>query len=461
VRARNPPLLTRRQIFIALAAGLVVRLFFIALVDYNYASGDAFEYDRLARNLAAHGTFSESATPPYEPSVQRAPGYPIVVATFYAIAGHHYAPIIALQVLLSLATCVLLALAAGRLSPRLALPVLWATALSPSDAVYTVALLSETLFTFLLAVAVAAPLLIKGRVRWLVCGLALGAGAITRDVFLLLTPLVALLVAIGIADQLVDGERRPRGERLGDAATVALAAIVCIAPWTIRNQSTTGRAVLISKGHLGENLWIASWEVDEHWFDNGPPKDAPPGSYSSLEEKAAIEKIWHTEQTPERDDAFRQMAINNIKRSPLRVLMHALKRFPRMWAGSRLAIFGFRPSLLARGKPAWLALKGGLTLLNTAVLLLGIAGMALVARARDRLLWFAVPIVYAAGIFFPLHNAEVRYSQPVYPLVILFACYTALRLVDWRSARRSLGQPRQAEPVEEHLGSPRRSELAQ
>src|SRR5207245_1762000 len=49
--------------------------------------GDREEYYRLAVNLQEHGRFSSAPAPPYEPAIERAPGYPVFLALVHLAAG--------------------------------------------------------------------------------------------------------------------------------------------------------------------------------------------------------------------------------------------------------------------------------------------------------------------------------------------------------------------------------------
>src|SRR5579872_3067086 len=52
-----------------------------------FEHGDASDYHRLALNLAEHQTFSQSSYAPYDPSMFRPVGYPLVVAAVIRLTG--------------------------------------------------------------------------------------------------------------------------------------------------------------------------------------------------------------------------------------------------------------------------------------------------------------------------------------------------------------------------------------
>ena len=86
------------------------------------------------------------------------PGYPAFLAAISAFAGKSTRAVMLAQAVVDLATCLLIALIAARLAPessrrRVALAGLWLAALCPFTANYTAVVLTETLVTFLTALA--------------------------------------------------------------------------------------------------------------------------------------------------------------------------------------------------------------------------------------------------------------------------------------------------------------------
>ena len=50
-----------------------------------------------------------------------------------------------------------------------------------------------------------------------------------------------------------------------------------------------------------------------------------------------------------------------------------------------------------------------------------LVGIILIYRRRSPLLFLLIPLIYTAFIYMPLSSFENRYSQPVYPFVLLYA----------------------------------------
>ena len=119
---------------------------------------DTVEYHALAQSLASGEGFAYRAdyAPPYEVEALRTPGYPAFVAAVYAVAGARPGWVLLLQILLDAATCALLALAfRPALGARGAGVAALVYALHPASSLFSVILLSESLFVFLLVAAFA------------------------------------------------------------------------------------------------------------------------------------------------------------------------------------------------------------------------------------------------------------------------------------------------------------------
>ena len=100
-------------LLIAAAAASAVLLVFAwqrtgSVGGQAFNSLDSTEYYNLALNLARHGTFSQSTTPPFEPDTWRTPGYPLFLAGAMRLVGESPAGLIIIQQLLNIANLLLL-----------------------------------------------------------------------------------------------------------------------------------------------------------------------------------------------------------------------------------------------------------------------------------------------------------------------------------------------------------------
>jgi len=182
---------------------LALRMYFTSTaVVGNPISGDAREYTAYAWNLIHHGTFSGATPSPSPPSRDsyRDPGYPVVLAAVVsAFPTHWYDAIRWLQCLLGALTVAALLIAARQwLQKGWLLTAGLVMASWPHCVTIPTYLLSETLFAFLVAVALLATNECIGRRNnaWAcAAGFAFGVAALTNAVVLPFAPILAAVAA--------------------------------------------------------------------------------------------------------------------------------------------------------------------------------------------------------------------------------------------------------------------------
>jgi hypothetical protein len=251
-----------RAVILALGAALALRLAF----GFGYwvdkpLTHDEHEYLELGRNLAAGRgfTYDEPAGPTTE-RFGRAPLYPLLVASVATIVPLAILPeaLKAVQAALGTLTVLLLAAIVMRMSgPRAAGITAWAGALYPPLVWMNAYVLSETFYAALAWLNV----LVLGRLidgsgpdgssrtqpattlTLLGSGVLGGLAALTRPAHLFFLLLAGLWLVVR--------------HRTVWAATLALGALLVIAPWTARNYMAYGRFVLIaSEG--GVTFWTGN-----------------------------------------------------------------------------------------------------------------------------------------------------------------------------------------------------------
>jgi len=254
---RTPPAPPRRrwilppELIAVLLASLAVRLAlwarYVAAADpATLLHGDSNEYHDSARALLETGTFAVSPHLPFEPQTFRTPGYPSFLAAVYAVAGERPAAALLVQLVLGVATIALVyLLVRERWGARVALVAAALLALDVGSLHFSLAVLTETLFTLLLVAALAcggALLTRPDRRRWaLGMGIALAACVLVRPVaYYLVAP-----VALGVA---VHGLRARWGAR-ETAWTLAMLLLpygAAVGGWRYRNQRVSGSAAFTS-----------------------------------------------------------------------------------------------------------------------------------------------------------------------------------------------------------------------
>jgi hypothetical protein len=175
----------------------------------------------------------------------------------------------------------------------------------------------------------------------------------------------------------------------------------------------TGRFILISKGTLGVNLWKGTYERGIS------------AAHTRVDvEEAKVEARANTSDDRAGDSLYLGLVSRRLTQAPGEVLAIWISRIPWLWIFPRTDFF-FRVSLLSYGSPGWLIAKAILFLLNLTVCVVALIGIFL-ARRDATLRWFLLPIIYTAVVLLPFH-IEVRYSQPVYDFVLVFAGVTLTR----------------------------------
>ncbi len=152
--------LKRLRVFLVLVGvSLLCKLTFILPAMHDSSkpllSSDAREYNRLAINVIENHIFSADSIPPYQHEHSRPPLYPLFIATLYSIFGKYPILIVLAQLIIGASTVILLFLLALRItaSEKLSFIASLLFASSPDASFFSAQLFSETLFSFLLLLA--------------------------------------------------------------------------------------------------------------------------------------------------------------------------------------------------------------------------------------------------------------------------------------------------------------------
>jgi len=229
-----------------LLVAVAVRVAFL-LLSHPGLTGDAADYDRLARQLVSGVGY---LAPDGSPTAWRPPGYPVFLAGVYALFGPDPGAARWIQAVVDVGSVGLVFILGRRLFGRragLLAGLLAAVNLAPAAA--PARILSETLFGFLLLAALG--LLVEPRpVRATAAGAVLGLATLTRGILLPFPPAVALWLWIR--------EGRPRS-----AALLLVGFVVSLAPWTVRNAVELHALVPVST-QVGHTLY-SSYHPPDGW----------------------------------------------------------------------------------------------------------------------------------------------------------------------------------------------------
>lgn len=210
---------------------------------------DAGWYHLTATTLAqGHGYLSPYAG---HPTASWPPGYPLVLAVAYRVAGAVPSTAVVLNAMFGALTCLFVWRLGLRLAgERAAIVATALLAFFPSHILFAALVLSETLFTCLVVglMLVAIRLVQDDDARalvWLAWGVGAGLTALVRAE----AAVLALVPAVALAS-------RGRGRAAMRITIAALAGLVlALAPWTMRNARLFGAFVPTSTG-FGRTLWI-------------------------------------------------------------------------------------------------------------------------------------------------------------------------------------------------------------
>jgi 4-amino-4-deoxy-L-arabinose transferase-like glycosyltransferase len=400
-------------IWFLVAAALVARIVYNLALHPDGHPPSSFVIDEREYFSAAHMLVEGRGFSFFDTALWvRPPLYVVALAGVMAVAGDGYLPSLIFQSLLSVLTLLPLGwlawragnLRAARLTVALGLLYLPLT-------LFAGLLLSETLFVFLFAWAVAA--LIRAREElangltgrawlWLVVsGLLLGLGVLTRATALAFVPLVALWLCLGYKQGEVGARRAvPVRRRLVAAATVVAVSLVCLLPWIARNYAAYKRFVLVDTTS-GYNLWL--------------------GSVGVRDEPRLQADLLAIPNPADRQSFAYSQAFKNITADPLGFAGKGLKESLDLWrplfSAEERQIGGYTLGRI----PAWHLASLLLfdDLLYAVILVAAVAGLAFTPPHPLKslvLLWAALWVIMSFVFF-----AVTRFRLPLVAMLLPFA----------------------------------------
>ncbi len=411
---RNHPLLGILAVAIALRLATAVWLGDRA--EPVSGAYDQLSYDTLARRvLDGHGFSFATDWYPFtkanRPTAHWSYAYTLYLAGVYALVGHHPLAARVLQGLLSTVICLLL----YRLGRRLFDPTvgLTAAALAAGYAYlvfFAAALMTQTFYIALVLAALERALLTAERPlwrHWIVLGLLLGAGILLRQSLLLFVPLL-----LGCTVWQIGSRPARRG-----AAVAAVAAALCVLPWTIYNRVVFGDFLLLNSNG-GWFTYASNHASRGTHFDPSyvPP---PPPELVGLDEPAA-------------DRVLYRAALAEVARHPLRIAALTLDRVPEY--------FWLLPS------PRSSALSNTARVLSFTLAAPFMLYGLWISRHRWR---SCAPLYLYVGFDTALHLctwAAPRYRVPSDAVLLIFAAAAVVELVRRMSPARRMTGAEEGEP---------------
>lgn len=410
VRSRVPAL--GRVVWLVLALALVLRLALVVATFDTPLTLDAADFSGTGLSIAQGRGYPQSNRAPAKgPSAYRPPAYPAFLAAVYAIAGEEASPVARLvQAFLGAAAAGLIGLIATKLwDRRVGTIALAIAAVAPPLVVLSTAPVSEGLFVPLVLAAVAAALEARCSprpLRWAIAaGVLVGLAELTR------TNAAVLLVPLGLAVW----TRRPRW-RLGALrapVVLVVAAVLTVAPWTVRNALVLHAFVPVSTevGYTLAGTYNQASRADEHW-----PAVWKEAEHGASREYGRILAVASRRRWDERTLGARltSAAIADIRHDPAYVLKASWYNAVRMFHLGELdfAVANLRDTDIP-GLPARFEIFGFYPLAA-----LALAGL-LTRRFRRAPWWlWLVPLGLAATV---VVTGFIRFRSGVDPFLVMLA----------------------------------------
>ena len=450
----------RANVAAAVCAGLALRVYLVLKFPVT-DTGDGPFYIELAWNWLKNGVYGFAVHGQLTAVDMRVPGYPAFLAAVFAFAGQSPRAVMLAQVVVDLATCLVIALIAARLAPensrrRVALAGLWLATLCPFTANYTAVVLTETLVIFLTALAIL--VLLQTDVGgaqvaragsflanpWLLAGIVVGFGTLVRPE----TPLV--LFAAGLV--LLAKWWRPADwmKLVRAGLMMGLGLLLPLVPWAARNWNTLHDVQFLAPRYselpgeytpLGFTAWtntwmwrfrdvyLTQWKVNEeeiaidqlpaYAFDSQDEKERMADLLDEYNEALTID--------PPLDQEFREIARERTERHPLRTYVTVpLLRTLTLWFTPRVELLPSSGHLWPLreewqdDRPDFLVTLG-LSVVNVIYIALALAGAWLARRRPGWALLILFCLVRTLFFVKFVETPEPRYVLECFPAVIALA----------------------------------------
>lgn len=416
------------RLSIVLLAGLLVRLVLLwRFADIGLEVFDERDYDQLAASIVEHGEYGFS---PGQPTSLRPPLYPALVAGVYSLWGvHNDQAVRAVQIVLALATTVLVYLLAKRLyDERVGLVAAAIHCLYPSLVGATNLVLTETLFTLLLCgFLVLVQRYFQSPSTWTLAaaGVVLGLAALTRSVVWLFPPFAVVLLVVFSRQSTVL-------RRLASPAPLVLGFALALAPWTVRNtrlQETFTTVDVMG----GRNVMMGNYEFT--------PADRP---WAAIE--ITGDRAWHSvlarangglkgQTQGQIDKLAMKYALGYMSDNPGQTLARSTAKLFHFWQLERELVAGARQGIWGPfSTPAVVALAAVIMGVYVLTMLLGIFGAIVLPPQSWNMHVFLLVLVAFVTALHCIAFGHSRYHLPLMPIVIVYAAAA------WVGRHEVLGQ---------------------
>lgn len=391
---------------------------------------DACLYDDTAINLIAGKGVSGDGVYPTAGYVKY--GYIFFLAFVYKIFSHSIFAVKIIQAILISSSCIMVYKIGNELfNEHIGYYSALITALHPAFLIISSHILSESLFVFLLTVAILYLVLAMKRRSlklYLLSGIFLGMSTQVRftPIFLPLFIFAGLLLFY-----------KEKLYALKASVIIALSVIVISIPWCIRDyiHFKYFNPFVV----YGGVLWLGSFVEGHANHDSPEVKRAIAEINRNMQEYYSQGKIAPKEFAIEREKLLLRLAFDNIKKQPLGYIALFPRKILRLWIGSYSGLFMISIPFLdfmknptfIRQYPVIFFWKSFVASFSLAVFCLGIIGMISGLK-----MWRKSLVLYLiVGYFTLLHIvvfSNTRLGIPALPYMIIFATIALFKILEKR-----------------------------
>jgi ABC-type glycerol-3-phosphate transport system permease component len=361
-----------------------------------------WETGRIARSLASRHGFGSPFFGWTGPTAWMGPVYPALVACVFKVFGIYSAAsayvTLSLNCLFAALTCFPLHfIARTAFGKKTATAAAWAWALFPYSFDFAAGqvwntTLSALLFTLAVAITIALERKVALR-RWVIWGVVWAIAGLTEP---------SLLAGLPVAGLWLCYRLRQRGTPwnfVWRPTLAALAFLLAVSPWFIRNERVFGRFI-----PFRSNFWLAFYQGNT-WdtFDVYPDWANPPHNQVEMDDYARLGEVAYMAEK-------KQFAIAEVREHPARFAWTTLRRIAFTWTGYwnlSAAYRGIEPFAIPN--------------IFTATLLSAFAAFGL-ARAFSLARRFAVLFAWLLLVFpavYYITHPSMLYRHPLDPLLAL------------------------------------------
>lgn len=401
----------------------LIYMYFFNSQPITKLGGDQSVYNQIAVNILQNNGFSQSIAPPYKPSIQRTPAYPLFLASIYAVFGvNNFEMVRIIQILLMLSVSGLTFFIAFLVFQKKTIAYLSLTLCAFCGFDYYTGfgvygyLFTEPLTIFFICWAMLFIILAhkdNRRIYFILAGIFLALTILTRPAYLLFPLLVIIFIS----------SRSLIKRNILNLILLFTAIILCVLPWTIRNYVGFNKIILLSAPLSGLALFSGAIinnpdfmpYPDADFSKNGV--DLPPETLELA--KTELRKFY--QEFNYGGDGSLELFIhdNELKKIGLKIIQENYFVFMQRWfyrllghwhLGDVANILNGITKKVDAKQCAKIALKG---------LVLLIVTLSIVHGLKNKLfiLLLLFPL-YNMAIYTPF-TPQIRYSLPSYPFMII------------------------------------------